>query len=180
MKERTFNNSQITFTVFIILGLLLLPTMVKAVCVRWSPVLESDLSGYKIYYGTQSRSYTTVIDVGKVEEYEICDLEPGQTYYFVLTSYDNWYNESGYSVEMVFKKKRAVLEPGWTATWKFGVNFNPGELVPCPTFSTVMSAGWGIFSFVGRSKGSASSLNPEKVKLSSWMGILVSIRSLRV
>jgi len=105
MKKRKTNYSQLRIQIWLIVTVLLLPTFLGAVCVRWNPVPESDLSGYKIYYGTQISHYTTVIDVGNVEEYTICDLEAGKTYYFVITSYDNWCNESDYSTEMSFTKK---------------------------------------------------------------------------
>ena len=72
----------------------------KAVKVSWDPNKESDLSGYKIYYGTQSRQYTQVIDVGNVTEYRINNLEGGKVYYFVVTAYDTAGNESAPSEEV--------------------------------------------------------------------------------
>ncbi len=34
--------------------------------IAWDPNTESDLAGYKVYYGTTSRNYGTPIDVGNV------------------------------------------------------------------------------------------------------------------
>ncbi|MEW6681369.1 MAG: fibronectin type III domain-containing protein [Nitrospirota bacterium] len=65
----------------------------------WSPNLESDLAGYRVHYGTASRSYTTVIDVGLATTYTVTGLGPG-TYYFALTAYNRTGAESGFSSEV--------------------------------------------------------------------------------
>jgi len=65
----------------------------------WDPNTESDLTGYKVYVGTTSRSYGPPVDVGKVTTFEIINLQAGKTYYFAVTAYDNSGNESGYSNE---------------------------------------------------------------------------------
>ena len=68
---------------------------------HWQPNTESDLAGYRIYYGTSSRSYGPYIPVGKnTTSYTINNLADGQTYYFALTAVDTSGNESGYSQEV--------------------------------------------------------------------------------
>lgn len=64
-----------------------------------SPV--TDLAGYKVYYGTSSRNYSESIDVGNVKNYTINNLKEGVTYYFAVTAYDIFGNESGYSNEAI-------------------------------------------------------------------------------
>jgi Divergent InlB B-repeat domain/Fibronectin type III domain len=59
-----------------------------------------DLAGYKAYYGTASRTYSTATDVGKVTNCQITNLRDGQTYYFAVTAYDTSGNESAYSNEV--------------------------------------------------------------------------------
>lgn len=59
----------------------------------------SEVSGYKIYYGTSAGNYSVVIDAGNVTEYKIDDLSPG-TYYFAVTAYNRWGYESDYSNEV--------------------------------------------------------------------------------
>jgi fibronectin type 3 domain-containing protein len=51
-----------------------------------SPV--SALGGYRIYYGTASRQYTTSIDVSNpgLSTYVIDDLDIGVTYYFAIAA----------------------------------------------------------------------------------------------
>jgi hypothetical protein len=58
------------------------------------------LAGYKVYYGTSSGFYTTVIDAGNVTAYTINNIASG-TYYFAITAYDTSGNESDFSDEVV-------------------------------------------------------------------------------
>ncbi|MBI5665705.1 MAG: fibronectin type III domain-containing protein [Nitrospirae bacterium] len=60
----------------------------------------SDMSGYTIYYGTQSGNYTHSIDAGNVTSYSMDSLVPGFVYYFAVTAYDIYGNESTYSREV--------------------------------------------------------------------------------
>ncbi|MGB9715575.1 MAG: DUF1566 domain-containing protein [Thermodesulfovibrionales bacterium] len=64
-----------------------------------SPV--TDLAGYKVYYGTSSRNYSECINVGNVKNYTVNNLKEGLTYYFAVTAYDIFGNESGYSNEAI-------------------------------------------------------------------------------
>jgi fibronectin type 3 domain-containing protein len=59
----------------------------------------TDLAGYKVYYGTASRTYSQNIDVGNVTTYAVNNLTDGATYYFAVTAYDTSSNESAYSNE---------------------------------------------------------------------------------
>ena len=59
----------------------------------------TDLAGYKVYYGTSSGNYTTVVNIGNVLSYTVNNLASGHTYYFAVTAYDSTGLESGYSAE---------------------------------------------------------------------------------
>ncbi len=85
-----------------LLLLILLPTALFAasVSVSWQPNTESDLAGYKIYYGGQTGSYSTTINVANVQQYSVTGLSEGSTYYFAVTAYDQSGNESSYSTEV--------------------------------------------------------------------------------
>lgn len=72
------------------------------VTLSWNPNSESDLAGYKVYYGNPSRSYSTTIDVGNVTSYIVTGLIEGDTYFFAATAYDFSGNESGYSNEVSY------------------------------------------------------------------------------
>ena len=72
----------------------------------WDPNdwnINPDLSGYKIYYGTDPSTYTQVIDIGLINPdaptYTVGNLTEDNTYYFAVTAYDSAGNESGFSGE---------------------------------------------------------------------------------
>ena len=90
----------------ICMAILLLPFSIFAangVTVSWQANSEADLAGYKIYYGTSSRSYSVCIDVGNTTQYPINQLTVGQTYYFAVTAYDYNGNESQHSDEKSYQ-----------------------------------------------------------------------------
>lgn len=77
----------------------------------WDPNTESDLAGYRIYYGTSTRTgddpkncglcgYSNKVDVGNVTTYTFNNLPEGFTYYFSVTAYDTSGNESAFSNEV--------------------------------------------------------------------------------
>jgi len=69
--------------------------------VSWNANTESDLAGYKLYYGTASNTYGAPIDVGDVTRHTLT-LSPsvGTTYYFAVSAYDTSGNESVRSQEV--------------------------------------------------------------------------------
>ncbi len=71
-----------------------------ALLVSWDANSESDLAGYKLYYGVEQANYTESVDVGITTSYIVENLTEGQTYYFVLTAYDRTGNESAPSDEV--------------------------------------------------------------------------------
>jgi len=63
----------------------------------------TDLSQYKIYYGTASLTYTTVVNItnpGTTTISETLNFSPG-TYYFAVTTVDVSGQESSYSNEVI-------------------------------------------------------------------------------
>jgi len=60
----------------------------------WDTNTDSDLAGYKIYYGVSSEEYTEVLDIGFVAgsnarvNYRLNGLSDGQIYYFAVSAYD--------------------------------------------------------------------------------------------
>jgi len=87
----------------LILALLVLlcesPAFASDVHLAWDANSETTLSGYKLYYGTASRNYATVINVANRTTYTVTALGPG-TYYFAVTAYDTLGNESAFSNEV--------------------------------------------------------------------------------
>ncbi len=72
------------------------PVWAGTAILSWNPNTESDMAGYKVYYGNSSGSLATSLDVGNVTQYTL-NLTDGQTYYFAVTAYDTSGIESGFS-----------------------------------------------------------------------------------
>jgi hypothetical protein len=74
--------------------------------IAWNTQSESDLDGWRIYYGPSSGNYSYgSIDVGLTAStgspsYTLTGLPDQQTVYAVVTSYDVSANESAYSAEV--------------------------------------------------------------------------------
>lgn len=73
----------------------------------WNANKEEDIAGYKIYYGTKTRTgncpfggYLDKVDVGMATSYKMTNLKKGATYYFSTTSYDKGGRESCFSEEV--------------------------------------------------------------------------------
>jgi len=60
----------------------------------WNANTETDLAGYKVYFGTQSGVYGAPVTLGKVTSYTVTNLAKGNTYFFTVTAVDNAGNES--------------------------------------------------------------------------------------
>lgn len=78
-----------------------------SVTLSWDPPTTNvdgtpltDLSGYKIYYGTSSGNYSQSSDAGNSTSYQVNNLSGGATYYFVVTAYNSTGIESSFSNEV--------------------------------------------------------------------------------
>ncbi len=105
--------------------LLASPAIAGQVVLSWDPPTTNtdgtpltDLGGYKLYYGTGSGSYGSVIDVGNVITYTVTGLLDG-TYYFAVTAHDTLGNESNFSNE-VFRTIASVAIPAPNALQAVG------------------------------------------------------------
>jgi hypothetical protein len=88
--------------VFLACLFFLLPCAVAGeVTLAWDSNPETDIAGYRIYIGAESRHYDDVIDVGKNTSCVVSGLEEGRTYYFAATAYNTVNLESGFSNEAV-------------------------------------------------------------------------------
>ncbi len=73
------------------------------VTLAWDANTESDLAGYKIYYGNSSGNYGSNVDVANQTSYTISNLVDGNTYFIAATAYDINGNESSYSNEVSYE-----------------------------------------------------------------------------
>ena len=87
------------------------PVMAAQVTLAWDSNTESDLAGYRVYYGTASRNYSMFIDVGRVNTYTVSGLTDGRTYYFAATAYNTSNVESAYSSEVSHRTCTYSISP---------------------------------------------------------------------
>ena len=88
--------------IFLLAMFLLVPIQALAgsASLSWQPNSESDLTGYRVYYGAASRTYGPPISVNQGSSYTVNDLQEGDTFFFAVTAVDSSGNESGYSNEV--------------------------------------------------------------------------------
>lgn len=74
-----------------------------SVTLSWAANSESDLAGYKIYFGTASGEYSasgSPAIIGNATTYTVTGLQRNTTYFFALSAYDSAGNESALSAEV--------------------------------------------------------------------------------
>lgn len=78
-------------------------TTAPSASLAWSASAQTGVTGYRLYYGTASRTYQQAkgsgISVGNVTSYTATGLQSGKVYYFAVTAIDGNGNESAYSNE---------------------------------------------------------------------------------
>jgi len=86
--------------ILFILVPVLLPTIAGAadVSLAWDPSISPNVTNYRIYYGTASRTYLKYDQTGNVTGYTVKGLTAG-AWYFAATALDAGGNESDYSNE---------------------------------------------------------------------------------
>jgi hypothetical protein len=91
-----------------------------------APVTDAEVSapttpvGYKVYYGSSSRSYDFVLDVGNVVSIVLSGLEDGHPYYITVKAYDITGVESDFSNEVTMLAGGAPTTPeGLVAAYSF-------------------------------------------------------------
>jgi hypothetical protein len=88
---------------------------ISSVTLAWDRNLESDIAGYRIYYGVSSGAYTNVVDAGAALSATTLNLVEGVTYYFAVTAYDSVGLESDYSNEFTYLAAMSLNQVGMRA-----------------------------------------------------------------
>jgi len=85
------------------------------VTLSWERNQEPDIAGYKIFYGTASRSYTNIITINDTAHepltrtYSVTGLDEGRTYYFAIKAFDLAGQESEFSDEVSVEIPNTVV-----------------------------------------------------------------------
>src|SRR6516164_1292087 len=155
-QRRTIRSRALLLSMFIVAGLLV-SASAQAATVTWAQNPESNIAGYKLFYGTQSGVYSTSIDVGNVTTWQLT-LTPGQTYYIALQAYNTAGLYSPYSAEAVYNAPPAAsltslsptIGPVGTAVTISGSNFGSVQSTSTVTFGGIGAtpATWSTTSIV--------------------------------
>jgi len=90
LYRRGRNRNSFGFSpVFFMIAAAWLLTVVQtgAVTLAWDPNSETDIAGYRIYYG-QTNTPAIMLDVGNTTSVTITNLTAGKTYFFYATAYN--------------------------------------------------------------------------------------------
>src|SRR6266550_3488691 len=145
--------------------------------VAWTANTESDLAGYKLYYGTSSHTYQTSIDVGNRTTYIVTGLLTGQTYYFAVTAYNTSGAQSGYSNETSGVVGSGGLPAGLVAAYAFdeGAGTTTSDASGSANTATISGATWNVNGKFGKAlsfNGSSSLLTvPDAASLDLTTGM---------
>jgi hypothetical protein len=74
--------------------------MAADVTLAWDPSASPNITGYKVYVGSSSRTYSAPTPIPNQTSYIVTGL-PAGTWYFSVTATDASGNESGFSNEVV-------------------------------------------------------------------------------
>jgi hypothetical protein len=78
-------------------------TGAQSVTLAWDSNAETNLAGYRLYYGTTPRNYSAHVQVAKPNtDATVNGLQAGQTYFFAVTAYTHDGLESDYSDEVPY------------------------------------------------------------------------------
>ncbi|HWD92919.1 MAG TPA: fibronectin type III domain-containing protein [Verrucomicrobiae bacterium] len=85
----------------------------SSVSLQWNANADPSVVGYNLYYGGATRDYTNAIDLGPATNTLVGGLTEGKTYFFAVTAYDAYGDESDYSEETIYiVPGYLVLTPG--------------------------------------------------------------------
>jgi hypothetical protein len=116
--------------------------------VTWDPSPNKDLLGYRVYWGTTSKTYARQSNVTMETSFDIADVQTGVRYYCSVTTIDLWGSESTFSKEVSVKvgdeeeppplhPTTWALEPGYPNPLPLGQLQSVQLAIPEDAFVTV-------------------------------------------
>jgi hypothetical protein len=134
----------------------------QSVSLAWDPSPDTNVVGYKVYYGVASRTYTNIVDVGDVTNTTISGLVEGTTYYFAVTAYNILGMESDFSAEV-----------SYTVPVSTGTGNQPPTLNPIANLTINENAGLQTVNLTGITSGSSNEVQTLTVTaISSNIGLI--------
>lgn len=117
-----------------------------SVTLAWDANTETNLGGYKVYWGTASRVYGAPVTLGKVTTYKLTGLPCGVSLYFAVTAIDNGTPpmESGYSNEPTVRLLCAPTGLKITATSVAAVQRKEATLVASTNLPATTTLAYSI------------------------------------
>src|SRR5271154_3267153 len=117
--EAFFGSARVTICAFIVVVLcavMQFPVFAAgSVTLAWSPSTDTNVTGYNVYFGGVSETYTNKISAGDTTSAVISNLVSGATYYFAATAYDStglespFSNEASYAVPLTATNNPPIL-----------------------------------------------------------------------
>lgn len=106
----------------------------QSVTLAWNANTETNLAGYRLYYGTATRSYSGIVPVSAPQtRATVTNLQAGGTYYFAVTAYTRDGLESDYSDEVSYRVPSGeILLPSLTESVVV-TGQAPSAAYPAPT-----------------------------------------------
>jgi Fibronectin type III domain/Viral BACON domain len=120
------------------------------VTLAWDPSTDPHVTGFRLYYGTSSRSYQFKDDAGKNTTFTISNLQDGTTYYFAVTARDAAGIESEYSNEISYNTTATCQYSISPASQSVGFLGGPRTLSvssqPDCTWTAVSNVSWLVIT----------------------------------
>ncbi len=133
--------------VFVVLFFFLsLPPAVGALSITlaWDPnPAEENVVGYRLYYGTENDLYAYMIDVRNTLLKKVSGIKKGQSYYFIITAYNEYGLESGFSEPLGVSSCTFKVSPGRKTFKDIGGNgYVNVKTQPDCTWSATSGVSW--------------------------------------
>jgi len=120
------------------------PAKASEVNLIWDPSPSAEATGYKVYSGSVSGTYSQNVDVGNWTNCVISGLEPGKTYYFSATAYSST-EESDYSNEVIYSV------PGYAGSFTISASSRRGGSISPAGIATLSTGGSKTFTITPNS-----------------------------
>jgi hypothetical protein len=108
----------------------------------WDRNPETNIAGYKLYYGQTSGSYSTAVNVGNTTTVTITNLAHGGSWFFAVTAYNSLGVESDYSSELSHTIFKVRLAPAPTGGVTISWDSQPGSTYRVLCKSMISGANW--------------------------------------